>query len=35
MIKALEDYGWLYYIQTSQGKAKRVFFNEKIFEDGN
>ena len=34
MIKALEDFVWLYYVQTSQGKAKRVFFIEKIFEDG-
>ena len=35
MIKALEDFGWLFYVQSAQGKAKRVFYIEKNFEDGN
>ena len=35
MIKALEDFGCLFYVQSTQGKSKRVFYIEKIFEDGN
>ena len=35
MIRAMDDYGWLHYVQEEKDKAQRVLFIEKIFEDGN
>ena len=35
MIRALDDYGWLHYVQAKKNKQQRVVFIEKIFEHGN
>ena len=35
MIRALEYFGWLHYVQEKKNKQQRVIFIEKIFEDGN
>ena len=34
LVRALEDYGWLFYVGQKKGQQKRVILIEKLFEEG-
>ena len=34
MVRALDDFGWMYYAGQKKGQQKRITLIEKLFEEG-